>query len=205
MQILISILIALSLIIVLFFFDKSILNWMQSVMGRENFDLAELFSENGLTLFYAVFAVLFVYSIVRKNKKWIRLCLTYLMTQLIFSFGIVRVSKIVFGRERPKYGADFYFFELDYNYSSFPSGHASDAFVSGVFLYYILKNSRYPASCYLPLLYALLIGISRILINVHHPSDVAAGMAIGIFGAWLFISRLPNYSALKNTGNRLVE
>jgi len=187
--ILISILIAVSLIVVLFFFDKSILIWMQGLMGRENFHLAEVFSDNALYLFYAVFAALFIFSLISKNKKWIYLCIAYLKTQLIFSFGIVRILKVFLGRARPKYGSEFIFFEFDYKYNSFPSGHAADAFVSGVFLYYILKNSKYPASCFLPLLYALLIAISRILINVHHPSDVAAGMAIGIFGAWFFISR----------------
>ncbi len=191
-QILISVLMVVLLIFVLFFFDKKILIWMQDLMGRENFHLAELFSDNALYLFYAVFAALFVYALVCKNKKWIRLCLTYLMTQLIFAFGIVRILKVFLGRERPKYGSEFTFFEFDFNFSSFPSGHAADAFVSGVFLYYLLKHSKYPGSRFIPLIYSFLIAISRVFVNVHHPSDVLAGMAIGIFGAWLFISRLPN-------------
>jgi membrane-associated phospholipid phosphatase len=61
-----------------------------------------------------------------------------------------------------------------------------------VFLYYLLKRSRYPASRFLPLIYAFLIAISRVFVNVHHPSDVAAGVAIGILGAWFFIFRLEN-------------
>ena len=125
-------------------FDRRILIWMQDLMGRENFHLFEVFSDYALYLFYAVFATLFVYSIIRRNKKWIRLCLTYLMAQLIFAFGLVRVSKILLGRKRPKYGLEFEFFELDYNFSSFPSDHAADAFVSGVFLYFILTKSKYP-------------------------------------------------------------
>ena len=181
------------LVVGLFPFDKRILIWMQDIMGPENFDLFELFSDYALYLFYSIFTALFVYSIIFKNKKWLRVCLTYLMAQLIFAFGLVRVSKILFGRERPKYGLDFKFFELDYNFSSFPSGHAADAFVSGVFLYFILNKFNSSPICYLPLAYAFLIAISRIFVNMHHPSDVAAGMAVGIFGAWFFISRSPEF------------
>jgi len=46
----------------------------------------------------------------------------------------------------------------------------------------------------LPLIYAFLIASSRVFVSSHYPSDVAAGMAIGIMGAWFFISRLPNRS-----------
>lgn len=204
-QILISIIIGVLLIIVLFFFDKRILMWMQDLLGRENLPHAELFTDNALSLFYAVFAALFAFALIRKNKKWIHLCLAYLMTQLIFSLGIVRILKVLLGRARPKYGSEFTFFETDFKFSSFPSGHAADAFVSGVFLYFLLKHSKYPGSRFVPLIYAFLIAISRIFVNVHYPSDVAAGMAIGIFGAWFFISRLPEYAALEKGNIRLDE
>ena len=204
-QILVSILIVVLMIIVLFLFDKRILTWMQELMGPENLPIAELVTHHGLYVFYAIFTALFAYSLIRKNKKWFNLCLTYILTQLVFAFGVVRILKIVFGRARPKYGFDFNFFAFGFDLNSFPSGHAADAFVSGVFLYYFLKNSKYSVVSFLPLVYAFLIAISRAFVNSHYPSDVVAGMAIGIFGAWLFISRLPNYSALKNTSKRLDE
>ena len=191
-QTLILILIVVLLIIVLFLFDKRILIWMQELMGPENLPIAKMVTHNGLYIFYAIFAALFAYSLILKNKKWINLCLAYLLTQLIFTFGVVRILKIIFGRARPKYGSDFNFFSFGSDFNSFPSGHAADAFVSGVFLYYLLKQSKCPAASFLPLVYAFLIAISRAFVNSHYPSDVVAGMAIGIFGAWFFISRLPD-------------
>jgi membrane-associated phospholipid phosphatase len=191
-QVLISIFMVVLLIIVLFLFDKRILMRMQELMGPENLPIAEMVTHHGLYIFYAIFAALFAYSLIRKNKKWINLCLAYLLTQLIFAFGVVRILKIVFGRARPKFGFDFNFFAFGFDVNSFPSGHAADAFVSGVFLYYLLRNSKYPAASFLPLVYAFLIATSRAFVNSHYPSDVAAGMAIGIFGSWFFLSRLAN-------------
>ena len=114
----------------------------------------------------------------------------YVKAQLIFAFVLVRILKIVLGRARPGHGAEFTFFSFAFRYNSFPSGHSADAFVSGVFLYYLLKNSKYSACRFLPLIYAFLIAVSRVFISSHYPSDVAAGMVIGILGAWFFISRL---------------
>ena len=191
-QILVSIPAVVMLIIVMIIFDRRILVWMQELMGPENLPVAEMVTHNGIYIFYTIFAVLFVYSLIRKNKKWINLCLAYVLTQMVFAFGIVRILKIVFGRTRPKYGFEFTFFAFGFDVNSFPSGHAADATVSGVFLYYLLKHSGYHTGCFLPLVCAFLIASSRVFVNSHYPSDVAAGMAIAIFGSWFIISRWPN-------------
>ncbi|MCJ7776334.1 MAG: phosphatase PAP2 family protein, partial [Desulfobulbaceae bacterium] len=77
----------------------------------------------------------------------------------------------------------------DSHFNSFPSGHSADAFVSGVFLYYLLKYSKYSKYRFLPLAYALLIAFSRVIVSAHYLSDAVAGMAIGILGAYFFLSR----------------
>ena len=187
---LIILLILISTILVLILLDAGLLMMLQSWLAEDYYFIAKLITQKGLLLFYAIFAVLFIYSIVRKNKQLTGFCLAYLKAQLIFAFGLVRLFKIFFGRMRPEHGSEFTFFSLNYRYNSFPSGHAADAFVSGVFLYYLLKHSRYPESRFLPLIYAFLIAISRSFVNVHHPSDVVAGTAIGVLGAWYVISKL---------------
>jgi membrane-associated phospholipid phosphatase len=45
----------------------------------------------------------------------------------------------------------------------------------------------------LPLAYALLMALSRITASAHHPSDIAAGMAIGILGARYMLSKEPEW------------
>ena len=61
---------------------------------------------------------------------------------------------------------------MDY---SFPSGHTSSAFAV-CWLYY-----RYMKRCkWLPLVSALLMGMTRMYVGVHYPTDVIAGAVIAI-------------------------
>ncbi len=175
--------------VILFFFDTRLWLNARDMIPLDYYFLAKLITNWGLYIFYAIFAALFVYSFIGKNRKLTGLCLAYLKAQLIVSFAVVRILKIVLGRARPGHGAEFTFFSLNSQYNAFPSGHATDAVVSGIFLYYLLNQSKYAACRFVPLIYAFLIAISRVFVSAHYPSDVAGGMAIGIMGAWFFISR----------------
>ena len=178
-------------VVVLFAFDYQIGIYVRKATSFGFiFDL-KLLSRWGLFLFYAVFAGLLVYSLILKNRELKDLCLGYIVAQAIFSIALVRCMKIVFGRARPEYGTEFHFFSFDFEYNSFPSGHAADAFVSGLFLFHILRNSTYSKFSFLPLAYASFIALLRVTDAAHHPSDIVAGMAIGVLGAYLILSRHP--------------
>ena len=196
----IFILLALVSISILFPFDESIWLAARDLVEPDYYAFAKLVTKWGLYLFYAIFAGLWVYAFIRKNRKFIHFGLAYLKAQLVFSLVVVRILKIFFGRVRPGHGYGFTFFGLDGNYNAFPSGHSADAFVSGVFLYYLLKQTPYARFRFLPLMYAALIAISRVFVSAHFPSDVVAGMLIGVMGAWFFISR----SQLKSEADRTV-
>jgi membrane-associated phospholipid phosphatase len=190
-DILIFIPILLLLFVILFIFDTRLWLTARNLIPPNYYFIPQLVTNWGLYLFYAVFAALFVFSFAKKKRKLTQLCLAYLKAQLIVSFALVRILKIVLGRARPGHGRDFTLFSLNDRYNSMPSGHAADAFVSGVFLYYLLRQSKSTHYRFLPLIYALLIAVSRVFVSAHYPSDVAAGMFIGILGAWFFVSRLP--------------
>ncbi len=74
---------------------------------------------------------------------------------------------------------------------SFPSGHATSAFIFyGLLTYLVWKNKipklyKYIIGTIL-ILFSLLIGFSRIYLRVHYPSDVLAGICIGF--AWLILT-----------------
>ena len=58
---------------------------------------------------------------------------------------------------------------------SFPSGHTSSSFAAGVVLYLLLpRKYGVPA-----MILAFLIGISRLYVGVHYPTDVLGGMVMG--------------------------
>ena len=189
---LISIPIVILPIIFLFFFDTQIWLAASNLVSRDPYySITDLITTKGLYLFYAAFIVLFACALIKKNKKLTGLLVAYIKTQFIFAFMLVRILKIILGRARPGHGSEFTFFSFAFRYNSFPSGHSADAFISGVFLFYLLRHSKYSACRFLPLIYAFLIAISRVFISSHYPSDVVAGMVIGILGAWFYISRLP--------------
>jgi undecaprenyl-diphosphatase len=60
---------------------------------------------------------------------------------------------------------------------SFPSGHTSSSFAAaGVFYKHLPKKIGVPA-----IVLAGLIGLSRLYVGVHYPTDVIAGILMGIF------------------------
>lgn len=182
-------------VIGLFAVDVQIWAFTQRQISIEVISFLKPLSKRGLYFFYAMFAGLIAYSLFKKDRRLKTVCIDYLKTQLIFAFGVVRFMKIVFGRARPEYGGEFTFFSLDAHYNSFPSGHSADAFVSGVFLYYLLKDSAPTAYRFLPLAYALVMAVLRVVVSAHYPSDVIAGMAIGILGSCVVLTRRRNVAA----------
>ncbi len=97
---------------------------------------------------------------------------------------VVAALKAVFERARPDSGSPI---PLPHSYS-FPSGHAATAIVLyGALALLAAERARssWRAIAWFgaAALWALAIGSSRVLLNVHFVSDVAAGLAVGL--AWL--------------------
>ncbi len=91
--------------------------------------------------------------------------------------------KHLFRRQRP----DHPIFSALTSYS-FPSGHALSSFIFCSVLVYIVWNSRWAHAykwllCVVLVLFALAIGISRIILRYHYPSDVLAGVVLGFVWA----------------------
>lgn len=74
---------------------------------------------------------------------------------------------------------------------SFPSGHTTSAFACMTPLFFSKKKPAAVAA----FVFAVLMGISRIYIAVHYPTDVIAGMIVGFVAGCLgalIASRLPD-------------
>ncbi len=66
---------------------------------------------------------------------------------------------------------------------SFPSGHTAAAFVMTTVL-----AAWSPISLAVMAPLALLIGVSRVYLGVHYPTDIAAGAGLGIFSAGIALA-----------------
>lgn len=64
---------------------------------------------------------------------------------------------------------------------SFPSGHSCASFAAAM-VYYKMIPKKYGVPA---VILATLIALSRLYVGVHYPSDVAAGILIGILAAWI--------------------
>lgn len=109
-----------------------------------------------------------------------RLSLYFLLT-IGTANAFVHLLKFLIGRARPELLAElgaysFTPFTGDIVYESFPSGHA--AAVGSFFGAFAMLVPK------LRLLFvvgALTIGVSRVIVGAHYPSDVAAGLLLGLW------------------------
>ena len=124
-------------------FDAIILRQFVNLLPPQQEVLIKLLSNKGIYPLYAIFLALFIYGFVNKKQHLKQTCVAYLKTQFFFSILLTRLLKIVFGRARPAEGQDWAFFTLESNFDAFPSGHSVDAFVSAMFLFYLLRHSNY--------------------------------------------------------------
>ncbi|MGD9138806.1 MAG: hypothetical protein PVH42_18730, partial [Desulfobacterales bacterium] len=99
-------------IVILFILDVPIWQEARDLIPSDWYVVAKLVTHWGIYVFYAIFMGLLVYALVTKHPKLTKLCWAYLKAQLVFSFAVVRILKIVLGRARPGHGAEFTFFSL---------------------------------------------------------------------------------------------
>lgn len=120
-----------------------------------------------------------------KNKKYTESI--WLITNLLaISVVLNPLCKIFFSRERPNLE------HLVVEHSkSFPSGHAATSMILYGTLIFILPGLIQHKSLRIRLQFILgtvilMIGISRVYLGVHHPSDILAGFSLSL--AWLFFT-----------------
>jgi undecaprenyl-diphosphatase len=111
-----------------------------------------------------------------------------------------QILKNVACRARPSapqagmFFTNFPCFPASYASASFPSGHATTAFAAAVVLAF-----WYPRQAGVFVGVAVLVGLSRIVLGVHFPSDVLAGALLGSGVALAVYAYVP--AIRKNTGS----
>jgi membrane-associated phospholipid phosphatase len=129
----------------------------------------------------------FVIVIVAIALAWLlyqhkRLEFVMLVVACLGALGLNSGLKLVFGRSRPHLWSPL-IHETSYG---FPSGHAIGSLVLYGFIAY-LYSRRYPSRAKvtygITAIVVALIGLSRLYLGVHYPTDVLAGYGMGML--WL--------------------
>ena len=157
--------------------EFDILYWFQDLHGPIMDKVAlglTMLAEKGIFWIILILAILFL----GKDKRvgltgWLALCLSVLLCNIIL--------KNIVQRDRPCWidPSISLLVEVPDDYS-FPSGHTSFSFAGATAIFQYHKGWGF-----LALLLAVLIGLSRLYLFVHFPTDVLVGAICGIISGLL--------------------
>lgn len=120
---------------------------------------------------------------------------------LVLSFGLGQIVKLLFVRERPTLNV-----LIDIGGYSFPSGHSTVSIAFYGFLIYLcykkIDNKLLKwFLIILQILLVLVIGYSRIYLGAHFPSDVIAGYLLGLSFVIIYIKVFADKIVTRNEIN----
>lgn len=170
-------------------FDNNISNFIQSnIVKDELTTFFKVFTNMGGMIVFVV--IILLSFLIFKNKKYA----SYMTFNLLITFMFSVIFKNVFMRERPLYSL----IEKPADYS-FPSGHTMCSMAFYGFIIYLI--SKYVKNRFLKwflivicVITIVLVGFSRIYLNVHFCTDVICGAVLGLVCLLMFV----NYVKIKD-------
>tara|TARA_B100000989_G_scaffold297809_2_gene284780 strand:+ start:57 stop:836 length:780 start_codon:yes stop_codon:yes gene_type:complete len=132
-------------------------------------------------------------EVLQSSLNYYLLIIKHIIFSIILSGFVLHLLKYIFGVSRPKYYFNhdyerYNFFNFEHKVNSLPSGHTQAAFTIAIlFVLYFNKCN------FFFILIAAFIGISRIFMSAHFPSDIIIGAYVGaIFPILLYNSKFRN-------------
>ena len=159
--------------------------------------VANIFANFGNIRAFLVYVVIaLVLCCFKKTRKYgislaFALAIGSLITNMILKPWIARPRPYVGLKDTPFWNT----YEAFYTYAgshlegdkSFPSGHTTVAFESSVSLFSTARSDGHKWA-YILLVLAVIMGLSRIYLCVHYPTDVIAGFLVGtLAGVGVFL------------------
>lgn len=128
------------------------------------------------------------------RQNWLKAWTWNFLAALLTAGLGLQILKYIFGRQRPHISPDsapqtFQFFNHDWDYQSFPSGHTQVLFTVATMLC-VLDRKR--TSLWLTL--AVIFSFTRVMTYSHFLSDVIVGAFVGIAGSLLSVYLMNRYS-----------
>lgn len=159
-------------------FDEGVSSYVVSFRSAGLTPFFRFMTDMGDRFAYIVITVLLGAYLFFRHKNWKFMTQTVIVLLLSTASNIL--LKSVINRSRPAHEH-----LVEVNTLSFPSGHSMSAMAFYGFLIYLTVVSKIPITlksflCVILVLTIFSIGISRIYLGVHYPSDVAAGFVGGL-------------------------
>lgn len=182
--ILIPFIIFLTIAMIVFSFSQVTNNDIEIIKFIQNtFTFISVEGADKLSQFHGKFLnfILFFVCLFLISKKDYKLTLLFFICNYT-SYGTVEFIKDIIKRHRPP-------FELQPLYHpenfSFPSGHSFEIVIllgllSYICLKYIPNNLIKKTFTFFCVIMIMFVGLSRIILGVHYPTDVLAGFMLGI-------------------------
>ena len=163
-------------------FDETTFIWfMRSSYAHRVARVSRWVSRTGDGPLYALLGLMLVMYEVQDSKDFVAAALIAFAIEL----PIYLLVKNSIRRNRPHEAIEGFnaFLKKPSDKFSFPSGHTA-----GAFLMATLISHYYPEFGLFSYVLATLVGCSRICLGVHFPTDILAGMVLGVSSAVISLS-----------------
>ncbi len=172
------------------FWDDAVAAALRAGEGKGLKDVARLLSHYGdFPFLLAAGVVGLAAALSRRRMDWARILTAMILAGVIAGLA-ANIIKLGAGRVRPRvdsvepgwYGPRHgeRWVLLEHDFQAFPSSHAACAFG---FFFPLFFSRRLAGSAALVL--AASVAWSRVHLNAHHVSDVAAGALLGLLAGWI--------------------
>jgi undecaprenyl-diphosphatase len=157
--------------------DRNILIWINSYANPSLDMVFRAITTLGNWVFVLGFTAALVTTLYRNGQTEMA---ALSIIAIIGSLGLNTILKHLFSRVRPELWEHVV---REYSFS-FPSGHAMASLTLALIIAYVTRNKHWRhVIALIAVTYVVLIGISRLYLGVHYPSDILGGWLIA--AAWV--------------------
>jgi membrane-associated phospholipid phosphatase len=174
-----------------FLFDRTILLFAHSHASPVLDAIMVFFTRMGSSFVLVPVDVIILFMLIRQGR---RAASAFWVIAIVGTVLLNLFAKHAFARTRP----DLWISILPETTFSFPSGHAMNSMAMAATLAVIAWRTRWRREALALLsLFVFMVGLSRVYLGVHYPSDILAGWAAAV--AWVLGLNLVFRNHLGNT------